>query len=60
MFEYITFVPPGPLQYIFTNYKEQFDLNIKTIIVKPSPKDFSIGHKPDLNIRRPKRKFVKQ
>jgi len=52
MYEYTTYIPPGPQQYIFVNYPIEFNYNIKTIIIKPRLGDIKIGSKPDLKIRK--------
>ena len=57
MFEYTTYIPPGPHQYIFVNYPTEFHSNIKTIIIKPRQRDIKIGASPDLKIRKNKKKF---
>jgi len=59
MFEYTTYIPPGPQQYIFVNYPNEFNFNIKTIIIKPRELDMLNGMKPQIKVRKKKKRFYK-
>ena len=59
MYEYTTYIPPGPQQYIFVNYPKEFNYSIKTIIIKPRELDIIIGMKPQIKIRKKKKRFYK-
>ena len=60
MFEFTTYIPPGPTQFIFTNYPTEFHYDIKSMIIKPRTIDTKIKMRADLKVRKKKRKFCKE
>ena len=36
MYEFNTYLPPGPIQYMFTQTEAEISLAVKTLIIKPT------------------------
>ncbi len=60
MHEFTTYIPPGPIQFVYTHYPNEWHYDIQTLIVKPKARDYQLGQGPDLKIRKEKRKFNKE
>jgi len=60
MYEYITYLPPGPMQYMFTDLKNELNTNFHTIIIKPRDKEIDLRDKAFIKIRKKKCYFKKE